>query len=257
MSSREILWYRQLPADMRDRAERRFAHQPFGEACFRWTELLEASDPEHMEGHYFLAFDRGELRALALIHVVRGMRLSDYVMPAAKNVIDRVRIGSWRPAVLDVAFLEIPLINRTGLLLSADADAGEARTLKRELVEFGNASLGVDLFCIKEEAGYAFAQEVPPGFLRFPFHSNTRLQLPEEVATWVDWLSQISRQRRSQIRREVKTFQNVNGTVEVLPATRGIPPEVVDLFKNTCAYHKAQGDMPYPINIDENFNWSL
>jgi predicted N-acyltransferase len=224
----------------------------FGEVTIAWTEAVRQSASANVEVRYLQVFAGDAPRALAVLHILRSFDLSEYMGPTLKRVFAPLgRIG-WRPLAVDLAFLEVPLANISGIRLvpGAEPEAGAIAALVLDHVR-ANFKYGVlSLKASPREPGEdAFGTL---GLLKTGFLANMGVEFKGEKS-FDDYLKGLSYKNRNECRVYARKFAAAGGTITIVEGPDEIDAAVIDAMNRlntaTLTHHKEQSNIQQPIPV--------
>lgn len=235
----------------------RLAERDFGEVAIGWTEALRASSPPNVELEYFQVFAGEVPVALTIVHVVRKVDLAGYVGGAVRRIFAVIGKLGWRPLSTDIAFVEIPLANLSGILFAPGAEQ-HAGAIAQAVLNAVRSSVRYDILCLKASPSApgeaAFANL---GLMHTEFLANMSASLAG-AASFDEYLLRIPQKLRTQSRAYRKEFAKVDGSIELVEDFSALDlDEIARLYGSTAALHDAQGDLAVPIAIGRSYFQAL
>lgn len=227
------------------------ANRAFGEVVLDWCEALQDTAPANVEIHYIQVFDGRQPLGIAILHIIRRLDLSKYVGGATQRAFGRLAKLGIRPLHRDVAYLEVPLVNISGVFFS-DHGLSRSPEVAGEITKLVKERFRFDIFCLKGVQGApgedAF-ESLP--LAETSFLGNMRLDLG--YASFDEYLRSRSAKNRWKIRNNRKIFTASGGLIDTIDDIRAHAGTLGSLYGNTLARHKARGDLELPIKIGEGF----
>lgn len=228
-------------------------NRSFGEIAIDWcTALQETSDESKLQIRYIeVRSETGEKLGLGVLHILRKLDLSEFMGPAVHWIFSGIAKLGLRPLQMDIAFLELPLLNASGLLLT-EQGLPRADEIARKVVECIRSGFKYDIFNIKavegspEEAGFQALQMMKTEFL-------SNMVLPLKFASFEEYYQRRSANARYRTRKDRKVFASAGGMIREETDFSANSALVNRLFQITCKRHVEQGDLPYPIQVGEKF----
>lgn len=239
-------------------------HQRFGPIAMDWHRCIAEADRQVVDGTYhLLRGDNQRLVAVAISHRILGLNAGLYLgswLQSGFEFLDRLKI---RPLVFAIGFVEIPLGNSPALWLAPELTGQQRRdcaeTLLTGIGDYYTANGPCSFLVAKLEgtatsAGWANVADVrSEHWIDVPFIDNNWLDL-SGVGDWESFVSGLSANGRSALRRNQKVFASLGGTIEeVSEDITKYVSVVADLYRRTEVHHVALGELRNPIAIDEKF----
>jgi hypothetical protein len=231
--------------------------RPFGEIVIDWcTALQETTDERKLEIRYIeVLSEQGEKLALGVLHILRNLDLSEFMGPGVQRVFSWISKTGFKPLQMDIAFLELPLLNASGLLLTQEG-MPRAHEIALKVAELIRSGFKYDIFNIKSvdglpEEGAFRALQQSLQMMKTEFLSN--MVLPLNYPSFDEYYQRRSPNARFRIRKDRKTFAAAGGVVREDEDFASNSSQINRLFQMTCKRHVEQGDLPYPIQVGESF----
>ncbi len=218
-----------------------------------WSTLLEASARGTLSLRWLVARHGQRVRALALAHIVHRLRASNYLGSVAERVAALCARFGLRVLEYDVAYLEVPLMNRGGMFFMPDATPAERSTIWQHVLSATRA-LPCDALCVKldEDDPTAARAASAAGLWLLPFVDNTLLTLPTDHSTSA-WMKPLSSKRRTTTRRHRRRFADAGGVIEELSNPAEHASELLELFQRVADKNVREGSLPIPITLEAPF----
>jgi predicted N-acyltransferase len=225
------------------------ASRDFGALAIDWTEALRQSHVPSLEIEY-LQLHRGNTPvALVIIHLLRAVDLGGYIGGGARRLFGLIGQWGWHPLCADIAFIEIPLANLSGILL-APGEEEHAGSIARTVLATVRRELRYDILVLKAspqapgEDAYAKL-----GLLHTEFIANMTVELRGE-RNFDEYMMRLEQKRRTQSRAYRRDFVRVGGTIDCVEhLTDQHLDEISRLYNSTVSLHEAQEDLHVPIPI--------
>jgi hypothetical protein len=251
---------RELEAELRTFLQ----HQRFGPIAMDWQACIADADRQVVDGAYhLLRADDRRLLAVAASHRILALNCGLYLgswPQAGFEFLDRHGI---RPLALSIAFVEIPLGNSPAIWLAPELSSDHRRDCAEMLLkgigDYYTANGPCGFLVAKVEgtsttAGWATVADIrSKNWIDVPFLDNNWLDLSGS-RDWESFVSGLSANGRSALRRNQKVFVAAGGTLEELSDDIDEHvPAIADLYRRTEQHHVALGELRNPILIDEPF----
>lgn len=243
--------------DISERAQWKalFIGNSFSEIALDWCASLQESKPPGFEIYYLEVYEGETPLAMGVLHILRKIDLAKYIGGTVLKASKALGVIGLRPLQKDVAYLEIPLENLSGILFTASG-VSLSEAVSQALVQYIRSNFTFDIFCLKSVTGSPGQESFAN--LNLPnteFIAN--MHLPLKFETFKDYVNSLSANGRSTLRRNRKVFMQRGGIVIRTKDLRSYISEVLRLYTETCKWHAARGDLEVPIQIDEKFFLSL
>lgn len=251
--SLEIKSTRSLTSEEKSLWTELIAESIFGSVAIDWCEALVDARPPGFEIHYLQVFDGNRPVALVIVHVLRRLDLAGYMGKAARILFDFFGMFGWRPTLVDLAFIEIPLAQTCGILCSSktEVDAFAVATRARSFIR---KEFSYDILCLKSlphapgEAAFASLGMLSTDFL-------ARMSLPlEGLSSFPEYVATLRPRVRTAIRSNKRTFLEAGGSIEACENPTDQDFEAIGArYLETCAFHAGRGEMAVPIAYGKEF----
>lgn len=225
------------------------ATRDFGALAIDWTEALRESDVPGLEIEYLQLHRDGRPVALVIIHLLRAVDLAGYIGGGARRLFGLIGKLGWHPLRADIAFIEIPLANLSGILLAPGEEAN-AEAIGHTVLDTVQRELRYDIVVLKAspqapgEDAYAKL-----GLLHTEFIANMTVELRGE-RNFDEYMMRLEQKRRTQSRAYRREFARAGGTIEcVEQLTDSDLDEIARLYNSTVSLHEVQEDLHVPIPI--------
>ncbi len=224
----------------------------FGEVVLDWCQALRNSSPVGLEIYYLEVYseDNKEL-CLGILHTLARLDLSPYLGGITKKLLMNLNKWGFHPLLIDIAFLEVPLMNTSGIFITKHGEEYVEGILEA-LISYIRCNFKQSLLCLKSNEENMYSSIISEmGLLQVSFLAT--MVLPLSVQSFDDYLSKLSANKRRSIKQNQKIFDDCQGHIEV---TKEITPHVVvleKLYLSTCDYHNELGEIPVPIAINRDF----
>ena len=229
------------------------ASRDFGALSIEWTEALRESNVPGLEIEYLQLYRGNSPVALVIIHLLRAVDLAGYIGGGARRLFGFVGTLGWHPLRADIAFIEIPLANLSGILLAPGEEAN-AEAIGRVVLDTVRRELRYDIVVLKAspqargEDAYAKL-----GLLHTEFIANMTVELRGE-RDFDEYMMRLEQKRRTQSRAYRREFARAGGTIECVETlTVSHLDEIARLYGSTVSLHEAQEDLHVPIPIGRSY----
>jgi hypothetical protein len=218
---------------------------PFGILALDWCGVLERSGIDGLEIH-ILVVERGtDILAVGILYVVRRLDVPAYLPKPAGLPFRWLRRIGLRPIDLDVAYLEIPLHNRDGMLIPPGTAAEDAVLARKAVHEYVIDRISHDVLCCKTAAEPALGDFYRgQGLIRLPFIDNHLMDFPFD--SFEAWLQSLHGSRRQTIRRKRRAFERAGGELSIERNLEAWADEFHRLYRLTVERHDAAGHLLMP-----------
>jgi len=229
------------------------ASRDFGALAIDWTEALRESNVPGLEIEYLQLHRGNSPVALVIIHILRAVDLAGYIGGGARRLFGLIGKLGWHPLRADIAFIEIPLANLSGILLAPGEEAN-AESIGRTVLDVVRRELHYDIVVLKaspQAPGEAAFAKL--GLLHTDFIANVTVELHGE-RDFDEYMMRLEQKRRTQSRAYRREFARAGGTIEqieMLTATH--LDEIAGLYGNTVTLHELQEDLHVPIPIGRSY----
>uniref|UniRef100_B8HL96 BioF2-like acetyltransferase domain-containing protein n=1 Tax=Cyanothece sp. (strain PCC 7425 / ATCC 29141) TaxID=395961 RepID=B8HL96_CYAP4 len=218
-----------------------------------WSELTRDSNPRRVELCWLVISQENVLRAVGVVHIIHKLAVGDYVDGPLKKITEFGRRIGYAPLSVDVAFLEIPFTNRSGLVFHADVSLEERTLITKTVIEYLDRELSVDAICVKDIKSNYVLDYKKSNTIVLPFVELNILKLNGESPTFEQWLAERSPNYRSTIRRNLRTFQKSGAIIETIIDPAPYSQCLADLYNRTATKALMRGDLPYPMAVNSCF----
>lgn len=229
------------------------ATRDFGALAIDWTEALRESNVPGLEIEYLQLHRDDTPVALAIIHLLRSVDLAGYIGGGARRLFGLIGKLGWHPLRADIAFIEIPLANLSGILLAPGEEAN-AQTIGQTVLDAVRRELRYDIVVLKAspqapgEDAYATL-----GLLHTEFIANMTVELRGE-RDFDEYMMRLEQKRRTQSRAYRREFARAGGTIECIEQfTDAALDEIARLYNSTVSLHEVQEDLHVPIPIGRSY----
>lgn len=225
----------------------------FGELTLPWTEATRAAGPKNLEILYLQVCQGNERLALVVLHILRRLDLSGYMGPRIKSLFAPLGKIGIRPLALDLAFLEVPLANTSGIRLAPGAE-DHSEAISAAVLNHVRKHFRYSMLCLKAKPGdpgeAGFARH---GLMKTNFLAHMVLEFRGEK-TWEEFNQAMGSKMRYECRKYVREFQEAGGTIEVIESPDKAMFDVVNrLHDNTLRHHRENSNLQMPIDLKESF----
>ncbi|ACY18637.1 GNAT family N-acetyltransferase [Haliangium ochraceum] len=222
----------------------------FGSLAIPWCELVRRAHPNALSLRYLTIRREGRDAGLGILYIIHRMDLAPFISPRLGTVTRWLgRIGL-HPLAFDLGFLEIPLMNLPGVLLTPEFEPMRD-TITAEMLRVLRKRLDMSALCVKCEPHTVGPETLAQRPLRIPYLDNAMLTL--EYADYEGYLAQFRSPRRRVMRKTRRRFFRQGGQFEVHERVGEFAPELHRLFQSTSARAEAKGMLPMPFEISREF----
>lgn len=230
-------------------------HADFGELVLPWSEAVRHAGPSNLEILYLEVYRDSAPIALAVLHVMRRLDLSAYMGRAVNAVFSPLRKLGCKPLAVDLAFLEVPVANISGIRIIPGCES-RAQSVAEAVVAYVRQHSSYGVLCLKAsptQAGEgAFGQL---GMLTTGFLANMGTAFTDE-RSFEDYLKRLSPRHRTQCRAYAKEFAAAGGTIEIVEGSavnEALYATMNQLYAGTLAYHEKHSNLQLPIPLSHEF----
>lgn len=244
--------YNRLSPQLSKKIGEVFASSPMGKIAVPWSEFIGETLSDQLEVRFVVARDKQEIMGIGIVYRIRKLNLLQYISPRLIKIsaaLDRLHLN---PLALDVAFLEIPLRNVSGLFLRPDIEAERARATAQVIQKVSRNIFPVQVLCIKDHPDSPGRVAVPTsGEIAVPMLPNARLQI--SWPSFDAYVASRSARRRRNIRYDQKLLKRCDARIELRQADEVDTAEMAQLFNLTSARANQKGEIPLHLRIGESF----
>jgi len=238
---------REIPEETRLSLSKFFKHELMGEIALEWTELIRTIIEEKEEVLVFKIYKQEKFIGIATILIIRKLDPAKYL---------------WKPIArflqffmqFDVGFLEIPLLNRPGLLTIKGIDEYERGNIIYALRQYIEDSLNLNVLFTNVDNSIKSSTKLNcfEGTLPLSFYPNTPLNYPYK--NFDEYVKNLPSRKRRKYKADKKALEKLGGTIEIHTDIANIVPQIYALYKNTAReVKKKQNYVEMPITINESF----
>jgi predicted N-acyltransferase len=225
----------------------------FGAFAIPWTEAVRAAGPRSLEIHYLQIFSGERRRALAVLHIIRDLDLGRYLGRPAKSLFSLFAKSGFKPLAKDLAFLEVPLTNSSGVRLAPGSE-DQARPIAALILKFIREKFRYHILSFKLTPGDPQEKALGElGLVKTAFLANMAIEFRGEQ-TFVEYVQRLSPRIRTQSRSYRRTFEQAGGTIEILDhlddAVCGLMHRLHGL---TLQHHAEFSNLQLPIPLGPGF----
>jgi len=239
--------YQEIPKETRLSLSKFFVHELMGEIALEWTELIRFIIEGKDEVLIFKIYKQEKFIGIATILIIRKLDPAKYL---------------WKPIArflqffmqFDVGFLEIPLLNRPGLLTIKGIDEYERGNIIYALRQHIKDSLNLNILFTNVDNSIKSSKELScfEDTLPLSFYPNTPLNYPYK--NFDEYVKKLPSRKRRKYKADKKALEKLGGKIEIYKDITHIVPQIYALYKNTAkVVKKKQNYVEMPITINESF----
>jgi predicted N-acyltransferase len=241
------------PSVLRDALAKWQSPNGFESLTIAWSELACAANPGKVELRWLVVHRESVLCAVGVVHIVYGLAIGDYVGGVLEWLTKIGRRIGYVPLTVDVAFFEIPFVNREGIFFAKEVDSDEQAAILQTVVQTLDQNLNVDAICVKAIAKSPILSRLNSDMLELPFIELNVLELPGSPLSFETWLAERSRKFRNNVRRNRRIFAQSGAVLETLVDPASHAEKLTELLDRTAARPRNQEDIPMPMSISVPF----
>jgi predicted N-acyltransferase len=241
------------PSVLRDALAKWQSPNGFESLTIAWSELACAANPGKVELRWLVVHRESVLCAVGVVHIVYGLAIGDYVGGVLEWLTKIGRRIGYVPLTVDVAFFEIPFVNREGIFFAKEVDSDEQAAILQTVVQTLDQNLNVDAICVKAIAKSPILSRLNSDMLELPFIELNVLELPGSPLSFETWLAERSRKFRNNVRRNRRIFAQSGAVLETLVDPASHAETLTELFDRTAVRAKSRGEIPIPMSVGVSF----
>lgn len=222
----------------------------FGDIGFDWCDAFQRDGAADF--FYLEIFKQETPQGLVFLHIVRDLDLTHYLEGPFRRALDWLAGFKVTPLKLDVAFIEIPSGNVTGLML-AEESMEDREEIAQAALGYLQKALNFSFLCLKS-AGPESENELNLPLFRTSFLPNMIVVFEGESSFEEYQLRRFKTGMRRKIRRNQTIFAAAGGAIELVEDFQEHHfQEMFSLYEEVCESHQQRGNLPDPLKVSAGF----
>ncbi|MCP5077331.1 MAG: GNAT family N-acetyltransferase [Psychromonas sp.] len=216
-----------------------------------WSTLIRRSSTTPMDFMFYEVYQNQDLVGVALLMRLKQLKAYRYLWTPVVDIIERFPLLKKCFPDQDIAFLEVPISNYSGLFTHDAISAEQREEIYQTFAHHLSKEYPLHALCIKEDRADPDNISDDNGN-QFSFMPNTTL--PLNYSSFDQFANSLTSKKRKKLRKDQKNAETAGVSISIHDAPSEIAEQLYALYQNTNEKKKGQDDfLPTPLAIEHDF----